>query len=152
MAMHYGAVLQNAQWPAVTCMNMYVDQLVTEPLVVEGGMIQVRDKPGLGVEFNEEALKYKVKGPEKAQADAIYAIVRPTGQKIWYPGEFGKFGFWTECWAGNVPICEHGVRLETWANDGSKAWKDLKTRIVAHGPVWESKTSGPSKTVRGKKR
>lgn len=152
MAMHLGAVLQNAQWPAVTCMNMYVDQLVKNPLKVEGGFIAVPDKPGLGIEFDERAMKYQVKGPEKAQADAIYAIVRPSGQKIWYPGEYGPYGFWTQCWAGNVPICERGVRLDTWANDESKEWKAMKERILSNGPVWESPTHGPSRAIKPRKK
>src|SRR5436190_8603798 len=82
-AAHLGAVCSHAQWPAVTCMNMYVDQLITTPIKVEGGYVKTPDTPGLGIEFNEAALKWRVNTPDKPQADAIYAIVRPTGQKLW---------------------------------------------------------------------
>lgn len=135
-AMHLGAVCANAQWPAVTCMNMYVDQLITEPLVVKGGYITVTDKPGLGIEFNEAALKWRVNSIEKPNTDAIYAIVRDNGRKTWYHGEYGHRGYWNESWAGNVPMFEHGVRLHQWKNDGSKEWKDLQARTKI-APVME---------------
>jgi len=136
MMLHLGAVCKNAQWPAVTCMNMYEDTLVTEPLKVKGGFIQVPEKPGLGIEFNEAALKYKVPSSEKKNLDAIYAIVRDNGHKTWYHGEYGRYGFWDESHRGNLVPAEHGIRLHTWKNDGTKEWNDLKERALK-GPVSE---------------
>ncbi len=137
MMLHYGAALKNAQWPAVTCMNMYVDPLVTEPLVVKGGYIDVPEKPCLGVEFNEDALKWRVDSPDKPNIEANYAIVRDNGRKIWFHGEYDKYGYWTESWAGNLPSFERGVTLEQWDNDGSKEWSNLHERTKTQGPVWE---------------
>jgi hypothetical protein len=117
-------------------MNMYTDTLVTEPLKVKGGFIQVPDKPGLGIEFNEAALKYRVSSSEKKNADAIYAIVRDNGHKTWFHGEYKQYGYWEECRAGNLVTNEHGIRLHTWANDGTKDWKDLAER-TKKGPVVE---------------
>lgn len=136
MSLHLGAVLSHAQWPAVTCMNMYVHQLVTEPLVVRGGYILVPEKPGLGIEFDDSCLKYKVPSSEKANADAIYAITRDNGRKIWFGSEYGPQGFWTHSWAGNLPIFEHGVRLHTWTNDGSAEFKEMQARVKI-APVWD---------------
>ena len=109
------------------------------------GLYQVPEKPGLGIEFNEDALKYRVDGPDYPPLDmfhpdeakrAIYAIVRDNGSKTWYNGEIRKYGFWNESHAGNVPMFEHGIRLETWANDGSKEWAKLAKRTL-DGPVKE---------------
>lgn len=133
---HLAAVSPAAQWPAVTCMNMYVDPLVTRPLRVCGGYVAVPQAPGLGIEFNEAALKYRVQTSEKPNADALYAIARDTGQKIWFHGEYKDAGYWTENWAGNLPPFEHGVTLIRRDNDGSKEWKDLAARVKA-APVWE---------------
>ena len=36
-AMHLGAVLPAARWPAITCLNTYAHHLLTEPLLVEHG-------------------------------------------------------------------------------------------------------------------
>jgi L-alanine-DL-glutamate epimerase-like enolase superfamily enzyme len=144
MAAHIGAVSRHAQWPAVTCMNMYVDPLVTKPIKVRGGLYDVPDAPGLGIDFNEEALKYRVDGPDCPPYDlynpnvnkqAMYAIVRADGEKTWYDRELnGAQGFWSHSLRGNVPAFEHGVKLETWANDGSNEWKKLAER-VKKGPV-----------------
>ena len=63
-------------------------------------------------------------------------MIRPSGRRIWFSNEYGKHGYWTENWAGNLPLFEHGVRLETRHNDGSKDYKDLIARLN-DGPVWE---------------
>lgn len=133
-SLHVGAVCPHAQWPAVTCMNMYVDQLITEPITILGGYAAVPDTPGLGIEFKEETLRWKVDSPDKPNVDALYAIARDCGVKTWYKTEMK--GFWADCAAGNHPLDEHGVRLERWDNDGSKAWQDLAKR-VEKGPVRE---------------
>jgi len=136
MMLHLSAVSTHAQWPAVTCMNMYTDTLITEPIVVRGGLARVPETPGLGIELNEASLKYRVDTTVKPNADAIYAIVRDSGLKTWYHGEFGKRGFWEDSHAGNIPLMEHGVRLEQWNNDGSKEWQDMARRVKV-APVME---------------
>lgn len=134
MALHLGAVCTHAQWPAVTCMNMYVDQLIGEPIRVVGGYARVPDAPGLGVTFNESALRWRTDTSTRANADALYAFVRPCGVKTWYDREFG--GYWDDCLAGNQPLSEEGVRLEQRDNDGSGDWQDMAAR-VKQGPVRE---------------
>ena len=52
LMLHFGATLTHAIWPAVTCMNIYTDDLITEPIVVKQGYAHVPEKPGLGVELN----------------------------------------------------------------------------------------------------
>lgn len=134
LAAHLGAVCRMAQWPAVTCLNMYVDHLVTRPVEVEGGCYRVPETPGLGIEFDEAALKYRVDSPTCPPLDAfndkaIYAVVRPSGEKTWYNGEMTSGGYRQEALDGNVPLFERGVSLETWHNDGSKDWKQLAERV-----------------------
>ncbi|MCE9592369.1 MAG: enolase [Planctomycetes bacterium] len=129
MMLHLGAVCKNAQWPAVTCMNMYEDTLVTKPLKVRGGFIEVPETPGLGIEFNEAALKYRVNSPDKKNVEAVYAIVRDNGHKTWFHGEYGQYGFWDESHKGNLVVHEQGIRLHQWKNDGSKEWKEMAERL-----------------------
>ena len=45
-ALHLGAVCTHAQWPAVTCLNVYATQLVREPIPVQGGYCQVPESHG----------------------------------------------------------------------------------------------------------
>ena len=139
MAMHLGAVCRQAQWPAVTFMNMYVDSLVNEPMPIVYGTAAVPQGPGLGITFNEASLKWRVDTEEKPNADAIYAIVRENGTRTWYAGEYGSRGYWNECRAGNEALDESGVYLQRWDNDGSEQWKDLAQRAEI-APVREGRT------------
>lgn len=128
LALHLGAVCPMAQWPAVTCLNMYADQLITDPIQIKGGYARVPESPGLSVEFSEASLKWKVESSAKADIDALYAVVRDSGDKTWYRSEYGEQGFWNDFLRGNQPSFEHGVRLETWQNDGSQEWQELAER------------------------
>ena len=56
LSAHLGAVLPAAQWPTITCLNNYSDSLLTTPLTIRGGYLQVPAGPGLGVDVNEAAL------------------------------------------------------------------------------------------------
>ena len=134
-AMHLGAVCSHATWPAITCMNMYVDQLIANPIEVQGGYVAAPEGHGLGITFNEEALKYQVESIEKPNLKALYALNRANGDQIWFSGEMGYGGYRTQSQRGNVPICEHGVRLEQWDDDGSEEWNELDAK-VREGPVW----------------
>ncbi len=134
MALHLGAVCTHAQWPAVTCLNIYADQLSTQPIEVRNGYARVPEGPGLGIEFDERALRYRVDKPEKANAEALYAFIGPAGERTWYAGEQGPAGYWEDFLRGNQPRFEAGVRLERWDNDGSPEWRDLAAR-AALAPV-----------------
>ncbi len=129
MGLHLGSVLKQAQWPLVSCVNIYQNQLVTEPFVVHGGYAQVPEAPGLGIEFDEKALQWQVNSPDKPNVEALYAVVRYDGSRTWYAGEMGPAGYWNDFANGNQPAYEHGVRLERWDNDGSPEWRDLARRV-----------------------
>lgn len=134
MGLHLGAVLTHAQWPLVSCMNIYQDQLITQPIGVRGGYASVPEAPGLGVEFNEETLKWRVGSPDKPNVEALYAVARCNGDRTWYADEMGPSGYWKDFASGSQPAFEHGVRLERWDNDGTSEWRDLAQRAQA-GPV-----------------
>lgn len=131
-ALHLGAVCTHAQWPAVTCLNMYQYQLLRSPFVVEGGYIRVPEGPGLGVDLDEELCeRLRVPTANRPNQRAIYAVRRPTGQRIYYARERQ---YWDDFAAGNLPVAEPGTTLETLPDDGSPAWNELYTR-VQRGPV-----------------
>ncbi len=74
MAMHLGAVLSHAQWPAITCHELYEHTLLTKRIDVLGGLGKTPDAPGLGVTVDEAALeKYRV---EKADLDLPRRLVK----------------------------------------------------------------------------
>ncbi len=60
-----GAVATHAQWPAITCMHIWQDDLIVDPLRVEGGYIKVPTGPGLGVALDREAVaRLRLADPE----------------------------------------------------------------------------------------
>ena len=66
LSLHLGAVLKFAQWPSVNCLNNYADDLLVNPLTIQGGYARVPDGPGLGIEIDEDALtRYKMEPPYK---------------------------------------------------------------------------------------
>lgn len=133
LAAHLGAVLPLAQWPAITCLNNYSDDLLVEPLTISGGHLRVPEAPGLGVTVDEDALaRYRMEPP--------YTITYPHQllSVIWPGGCVMHYASMQQCWAdflaGNQPVQERGVRMEAMPDDGSRTWADLYARL-AHGPV-----------------
>lgn len=128
LSAHLGAVLPFAQWPTITCLNNYTDSLLTTPLTIRGGYLQVPDGPGLGVDVDEEALtRYRMEPPNKLPDPRhILSVVWPGGRVV----HFGHM--WDQCWphfmAGNDPAQEPGVRLEIWPEDDTPEWADLYAR------------------------
>ena len=159
---HLGAVLPAAQWPAITCMSNFADDLLTEPLTIQAGAVRTPEGPGLGVEVDEEALeRYRMEPPYEIPHPRHLLTVRwPGGRAVHYAsmsaavsGGARKAAFshlqhaqWhyqrqgMQCWedflAGNHPVQERGARLEIWDDDGSTEWADLHARALL-GPVRE---------------
>ena len=60
-SVHLGAVLSQAELPAITCHELWESDLLETQLSVVDGTIQVSDAPGLGITVNEAALSaYRV--------------------------------------------------------------------------------------------
>ena len=139
-AAHLGAVLTHSTWPAITCINLYSHQLLKEAIDVVGGYHRVPEGPGLGVEIDEQAIaRYRV--PDETlkslqgvpytlpEPRIIRSVVYPDGSCIHlaHSGQgYSYFG------GGNGPAQAEGVRLETWADDGSKEWQQLFARAQEH--------------------
>jgi L-alanine-DL-glutamate epimerase-like enolase superfamily enzyme len=51
-----GAVATHAQWPAVTCMHIWQDDLIEQPITVSGGYAAVPEGLGLGVTLDRGAV------------------------------------------------------------------------------------------------
>lgn len=136
LAAHLGAVLPQAQWPAITCLNNYSDDLLVEPLTIQSGYLKTPDAPGLGVEIDEAALARYAMAPS---ADQKVPQPRHILSVVWPGGRVAHFADMpNHCWpaflAGNYPVQEPGVKLEIWDEDGTSEWQDLYTRVL-QGPV-----------------
>ncbi len=134
LSAHLGAVLPFAQWPTITCLNNYSDDLLKQPLTLRGGYLQVPDGPGLGVEVNEDALgKYRMEPPYKLpEPRHILSVHWPGGRVVHFANM--RDHCWPHFMKGNDPAQEPGVRIEIWNDDGSPEWNDLYAR-AQQGPV-----------------
>ena len=126
-AMHFGAALTHARWPAVTCLNMYADDLLTEPVEVIGGFARVPEVPGLGVTIDEDALE-ELRLPfsdAKPEARRLLTVSWPDGRRVHYAHAMQMYN---DFWAGNQPVFESGVTLNWQDDDGSVTFDELLRR------------------------
>jgi L-alanine-DL-glutamate epimerase-like enolase superfamily enzyme len=120
-----GAVATHAQWPAVTCMHIWEDDLIERPLEISGGYMKVPAGAGLGVTLDEGAVE-RLRLPDQnklpTRPKRSYAVSWPAGKA---PGAGGKAvpagsgkvdGFehnlFEEYNHGNLPRFASKVRLE----------------------------------------
>jgi L-alanine-DL-glutamate epimerase-like enolase superfamily enzyme len=134
LSAHLGAVLPFAQWPSVNCLNNYADDLLAEPLAIQGGFVRVPDQPGLGVTIDEQALaRYRMAPPyEHPPPRLLLSVVWPGGRVMHYANMRPQC--WDDFWAGNQPPQERGVTMEVHPDDGSNEWAELYAR-AQQGPV-----------------
>jgi L-alanine-DL-glutamate epimerase-like enolase superfamily enzyme len=130
-AAHLGAVHKAAKWPAITCMNVWKDQLIKDKIVLRGGYHQVPDKPGLGIELDEKAIaKYKVDYDWLDTPRHVYRYSRASGETVYFG--CNKQDITSIYPAHAMPICEAGSTLLPFEDDGSKNFK----------AIWEAVQNG----------
>jgi len=144
--LHFGATLTHATWPAVTCHEIYVDDMLTERIEVRQGYMHVPEAPGLGVQLDEAALEqYRVDpGYMPDPPRNLYRVSWPSGHSVIYPvgkrsiswNLVGKTGVWDDFAEGNQPLFHRGVRLDIVPDDGSDMWRELWER-AKQAPVRE---------------
>jgi len=117
-----GAVLTHARWPAVTAMNIYADDMITDPLKIEYGLAEVPTGYGLGVTVDEDAInKYRMKPPYRINLPRkLLTFTLPNGQSQQFAG---NNHLWRDMWTnGTLPQQSKGSNLEMWDDDGSPAF------------------------------
>jgi hypothetical protein len=138
--MQVGAVATHAQWPAVTCMHIWQDDLIEEPIAIAGGYATVPTGPGLGVTLDEAAVErlrlpdqerlptrprrlYTVDWPEAATLGAGNGArpgpAVPAGRATIAGFEGDLF---REYEHGNLPRFTTGMGLVQRDDDGSEAF------------------------------
>jgi L-alanine-DL-glutamate epimerase-like enolase superfamily enzyme len=134
LSLHLGAVLPMAQWPAVNCMNIYSDDLLSEPFVIQGGYAHLPEAPGLGITIDEEALvRFKMEPPYTLpRIHHLLRVELPDGRRRYY-NNIGQA--WTDAYNGNLPIHSPGARMVPLPDDGTPEWQDLMKR-AGNGPVF----------------
>ena len=126
-AAHLGAVLPQAKWPAITCMNIWESQLITKDHEIRGGFYPVSGAPGLGVSVDRSA---------QSRYTVDYSWVDPPRHLYEYSRQSGEVTRYT-CSKQDLhhvyprdaqPISEPGSTLTVLEDDGSKAFAELWRR------------------------
>jgi galactonate dehydratase len=127
LALHLGAVLSHAQWPAVTCHELYTHNLLTNRIDVVGGHAQVPEAPGLGVEIDEDALaKYRVEQPDHTLPRRLVKFTRACGVSVYFANDSHHTSeMWRYFSLGNQPVFERGNHTELLDDDGSPKFAEL---------------------------
>ena len=137
-AVQQGVVYPQARWPAITCSEIYTDDLIRTPLTVEDGYVPVPEAPGLGVEVDEEAVEaLRVNEPTIRCPWDLVCVVWQSGRRAYYRDKMAALA---DFLAGNQPGFEPGVRLEYVTAGDSKELIELRER-VEHGPVVMHRTT-----------
>ena len=133
-ALHLGATLSHAEWPAVNCHQLYTHHMVKPNISVFNGLAPVPEGPGLGVELDEDAVEQfrLAEMPEKPypHPGLLLAIRWPSGSTSYYTH---LRQYWVDFQEGRLPLFPSGVHLENIADDGSAEWTDLQTRAQEAG-------------------
>ena len=121
-SVHLGAVLKNARWPYIPCINIYEHPLIDD-FTIEGGHVPVPDDPGLGVTVNEETIeRYRVeKDYLKLDPRQIHTIHWPDGRDTNHPNGDYREDFLT----GKLPGFLPGVSLDRRIDDGSEEFDQI---------------------------
>ncbi|HXF63794.1 MAG TPA: mandelate racemase/muconate lactonizing enzyme family protein [Caldilineaceae bacterium] len=123
-AAHLGAVLIQAKWPAITCMNIWESQLLRTPIELRGGFMAVPEGPGLGIEVDLDAVeKYRVDYTFVEPPRHIYRYARANGEVTYYG--CGKQELHRIYPDSAQPVSEAGSSLDVVADDGSAAFAEL---------------------------
>jgi hypothetical protein len=125
--MHIAAVLSHANWPGISCHQLYQEDVLATPIEVVEGTALIPDAPGLGVEINEDAMeRLRLSGPyEGFNPPRLIEVSWPTGERYYYSS--GR-QLWRDAQAGNMPVFIEGVKTRVAPNDGSAHWRDLHER------------------------
>ena len=132
LSLHLSAVLTHAQWPTITCHELYEHSLLAERMPVVGGYARVPEEPGLGIELDEDALeRYRVEKADHSLPRRLVKVTRPGGVNIYFANSGQKWVFFGK---GNQPVDEWGCQTELLDDDGSADFADLHQR-ASQSPV-----------------
>ena len=132
---HLGAVLSHARWPAVTALNNYADDLLTDPLSIMDGELTVPTGPGLGVAVDEAAI-------ERFRMEPPYDLPEPRHvlSMVWPSGRVVHYARMQQLWDDHLTnhhLPERGITLEIQREQDSpdpRSWAELYRRAL-RGPV-----------------
>ena len=124
--LHVQAALSHARWPAIHCNHMFEEQYVKEPWVVSNGMVEIPDRPGIGVTIDWDVIeKYRIEPMEKPypHPGLLIEVSWPSGDRTYFTHAQQMWDTWR---AGDLPAFVRGVDMKLVEDDGSDQWRELQ--------------------------
>ena len=126
-SLHFGAVLEQARWPAVNCHQLYTHSMLSRDIEVKDGFAAIPSGPGLGYELDEDAVeKFRVEKPaRRPDPPRLIETSWPDGRKM-YIANNGQVNFMLRPGQkGELPYYEPGVDTRLLEDNGTEEWKRL---------------------------
>ena len=127
MAMHLGAVLPNVGH-AINLDDQYAEDVVKQRLEIVAGASPVPEKPGLGVDVDEEALQALIGRPAPEIPRHVGVLTLAGGQVLYTPS-LPPVSQLTGFAEGTV----RGLDFALWEDDGSKEFAAVCDRLEREG-------------------
>ncbi|MSR83428.1 MAG: hypothetical protein EXS58_10975 [Candidatus Latescibacteria bacterium] len=131
LAMHLGAVLPNISH-SINLDDQYDEDVTGGRIEVSEGSSPVPEKPGLGVEVNEEILARLAAAPATVIPRHLGILYLPGGRKFYTPS-IPSVSRLTGFVEGNLP----GIRSEVWNDDGSAQFSSTYEQVQRQGAFLE---------------
>lgn len=139
-ALHLGSVLSHAQYPYITCHELFESDLLTQRLEIIDGYGTVPDGPGLGVEVDTSAIeRYRVDPSEPTPKTRYLANKRllhvrtpaPSGHRTW---SFTHESHYQRAfYDGSLPGFQQGIHLDVEEDDGSASFAKAHAALQEKG-------------------
>lgn len=137
-AVHCGGAFERATWPAITCHQLFADDLLAASIDVADGHATVPDAPGLGYRLDRDAVeRFRIEKPDSQPSpDRLIEVDWDEGPTIYFAGTDDQLLHYA-MEAGNVPYFERDVSTRLVPDDGSDRWAHLHARAL-EDPVRET--------------
>ncbi len=132
LTLHQAAVLPTASVHTITLDDQYDEDITTEKIPVIGGSSPVPEKPGLGVDVDEDALARAAERQPIQTPPFIGVLHLPGGCRAYSLGNPNVQRL-TGVEEGGVP----GIRYEYWEDDGSARYRQTRERLERDGAFIE---------------
>jgi L-alanine-DL-glutamate epimerase-like enolase superfamily enzyme len=148
-AAHLGAVCPQAKWPAITCMNIWKEQLITPGIELHGGYHRVPEGAGLGVDLDEKALtKHAVDYSWVDPPRHVYRYARANGEVTYFG--LSKQALHSGYPRAAMPISEAGSECVPVEDDGSKEFEEIWQAVQDGATLWRREGGKKGKAKKSK--
>ena len=132
MTLHQAAVLPTASVHTINGSDQFEEDITTETIPVIEGASPVPERPGLGVEIDEDRLQQAIERTPIPELDYI-GVLRMPGGHVVYSNRSPNVSRLTGREEGAVS----GIDFEHWEDDGTPEYRRVKARLQNEGSFFE---------------